>query len=230
MVGRTSSSTKKRNNEEDPNPAPSPTTYSQRSLLSPTRLSPPSNTVVTHHGKDVLKKSQRKNRFLFSFPGLFAPMGGGKIGELKDLGTKNSVLYLDFPLVCRVDRMYITFFGDPLSGICWFRGQHTEYDFKGGAEHSPNVKVEDNVSDDGNKDLMRATPVRHSARSAGKRFKYWPKHFIALTRYCHKRSEAAGINFGNASSGDDSFGSDTYLSEAEDENIGRLDSSSGQAC
>ncbi|CAB4271640.1 unnamed protein product [Prunus armeniaca] len=99
MVGRTSSSTKKRNNEEDPNPAPSPTTYSQRSLLSPTRLSPPSNTVVTHHGKDVLKKSQRKNRFLFSFPGLFAPMGGGKIGELKDLGTKNSVLYLDFPLV-----------------------------------------------------------------------------------------------------------------------------------
>ncbi|KAI5347248.1 PREDICTED: DNA-binding RHL1 [Prunus dulcis] len=74
-------------------------------------------------------------------------------------------------------------------------GQHTEYDFKGGAEHSPNVKVEDNVSDDGNKDLMRATPVRHSARTAGKRFKYRPKHFIALTRYCHKRSEAAGIKY-----------------------------------
>ncbi|PQP95185.1 DNA-binding protein RHL1 [Prunus yedoensis var. nudiflora] len=53
----------------------------------------PSNTVVTHHGKDILKKSQRKNRFLF------APIGGGKIGEAKDLGTKNPVLYLDFLLV-----------------------------------------------------------------------------------------------------------------------------------
>ncbi|KAL6280701.1 hypothetical protein ACE6H2_017582 [Prunus campanulata] len=97
---------------------------------------------------------------------------------------------LDFPKelteVCRVDRMYISFFDDPLSGMCWFQGQHAEYDFKGGAgstsankqsvhknettyveEHSPNVKVEDNVSDDGNKDLMRATPVRHSARTAG---------------------------------------------------------------
>ncbi|CAB4278239.1 unnamed protein product [Prunus armeniaca] len=57
------------------------------------------------------------------------------------------------------------------------------------------VQVEDNVSDDGNKDLMRATPVRHSARTAGKRFKYWPEHFIALTRYCHKRSEAGGIKY-----------------------------------
>ncbi|BFG35227.1 hypothetical protein CerSpe_215010 [Prunus speciosa] len=101
--------------------------------------------------------------------------------------------------------------------------QHAEYDFKGGAgstsankqsdrknettyvEHSPNVKVEDNVSDDGNKDLMRATPIRHSARTAGKRF-----------------------NFGNASSGDDSFESDTYLSEGEDEKIGGLDSLSGK--
>ncbi|CAL9018205.1 unnamed protein product [Prunus brigantina] len=87
-----------------------------------------------------------------------------------------------------------------------------KYDFKGGAgstsankqsdrknettyvEHSPNVKVEDNVSDDGNKDLMRATPVRHSARTAGKRL-YWPEHFIALTRFCHKRSEAGGIKY-----------------------------------
>lgn len=57
----------------------------------------PSKTVLKHHGKDIIKKSQRKNRFLFSFPGLLAPIGGGKIGELKDLGTKNPVLYLDFP-------------------------------------------------------------------------------------------------------------------------------------
>lgn len=59
----------------------------------------PSNTLVKHHGKDIIKKSQRKNRFLFSFPGLLAPIAGGKIGDLKDLGTKNPLLYLDFPQV-----------------------------------------------------------------------------------------------------------------------------------
>ena len=59
----------------------------------------PSKTVIKHHGKDILRKSQRKNRYLFSFPGLIAPIGGGKIGELKDLGTKNPILYLDFPQV-----------------------------------------------------------------------------------------------------------------------------------
>lgn len=59
----------------------------------------PSKAVTKHHGKDVVKKSQRKNRFLFSFPGLLAPLGGGKIGELKDLRSKNPVLYLDFPQV-----------------------------------------------------------------------------------------------------------------------------------
>lgn len=59
----------------------------------------PSATVVKHHGKDILRKSQRsgKNRYLFSFPGLLGPISGGKVGELKDLGTKNPVLYLDFP-------------------------------------------------------------------------------------------------------------------------------------
>ncbi|KAI9174510.1 hypothetical protein LWI28_018397 [Acer negundo] len=58
----------------------------------------PTKQVVKHHGKDILRKSsQRKNRFLFSFPGLLGPLGGGKIGELKNLGTQNPVLYLDFP-------------------------------------------------------------------------------------------------------------------------------------
>ncbi|XP_021888399.1 DNA-binding protein RHL1 isoform X3 [Carica papaya] len=57
----------------------------------------PSNQVIKHHGKDILKKSQRKNRFLFSFPGLLAPISGGTIGELNNLGTKNPVLYIDFP-------------------------------------------------------------------------------------------------------------------------------------
>ncbi|CAB4280281.1 unnamed protein product [Prunus armeniaca] len=53
---------------------------------------------LTLSGKDILKKSERKNRFLFSFRGLLAPIGGGKIRALKNLGTKNPVLYLDFPL------------------------------------------------------------------------------------------------------------------------------------
>ncbi|KAL2334370.1 hypothetical protein Fmac_015583 [Flemingia macrophylla] len=58
----------------------------------------PSSVVAKHHGRDIIKKSQRKSsRFLFSFPGLVAPIAGGKIGDLKDLGTKNPVLYLDFP-------------------------------------------------------------------------------------------------------------------------------------
>ena len=67
----------------------------------------PSKTVVKHHGTDILKKSQRKNRYLFSFSGLLAPISGGKIGELTDLGSKNPVLYLDFPqvvsLFCVID-------------------------------------------------------------------------------------------------------------------------------
>lgn len=73
-------------------------------ILSETQAKPqaylsPSATVLKHHGKDIVKKSQRKNRFLFSFSGLLAPVSGGKIGELKDLATKNPVLYLDFPQV-----------------------------------------------------------------------------------------------------------------------------------
>ncbi|KAL0356427.1 UNVERIFIED_CONTAM: DNA-binding protein RHL1 [Sesamum radiatum] len=65
--------------------------------LGPSPALAPSKTVIKHHGKDILRKSQRKNRYLFSFPGLLGPISGGKIGELKDLGTKNPILYLDFP-------------------------------------------------------------------------------------------------------------------------------------
>lgn len=74
-------------------------------ILSDTPAKPtyslnPSKTVVKHHGKDIIRKSQRKNRYLFSFPGLLGPIsGGGKIGELKDLCSKNPVLYLHFPQV-----------------------------------------------------------------------------------------------------------------------------------
>lgn len=76
----------------------------KNNLLSETPAAPnsyvplsPSKQVIKHHGKDILRKFQRKNRFLFSFPGLLAPISGGKIGELKNLGSKNPILYLDFP-------------------------------------------------------------------------------------------------------------------------------------
>ena len=71
------------------------------------------------------------------------------------------------------------------------QSQHAEYDFKGGAggvacinkqashktriinaeEQSPRSTPEDDLSKDENKDL-KATPVRHSARTAGKAFQY----------------------------------------------------------
>uniref|UniRef100_A0A2P2LD76 DNA-binding protein RHL1 n=1 Tax=Rhizophora mucronata TaxID=61149 RepID=A0A2P2LD76_RHIMU len=72
-------------------------------LLSKTPAKPlsqlaPSRTVLKHRGKDILRKSQRRNRFLFSFPGLLAPISGaGKIGDLQNLGSKNPVLYVNFP-------------------------------------------------------------------------------------------------------------------------------------
>ncbi|XVE62187.1 hypothetical protein DITRI_Ditri06bG0098300 [Diplodiscus trichospermus] len=76
----------------------------KKNLFSQTPVAPkshlplsPSKQVIKHHGKDIIRKSQRKNRFLFSFPGLLAPISGGKIGELKNLGSKNPILYLDFP-------------------------------------------------------------------------------------------------------------------------------------
>ncbi|EXC07785.1 hypothetical protein L484_002488 [Morus notabilis] len=192
-------------------------------------LSPlsPSKMVAKHHGKDIVKRSQRKNKFLFSFPGLLAPVAGGKIGELKDLGTKNPVLYLDFPQIVFSDAWWIGSAAEnPEEARLDFPkelsdGQHAEYDFKGGAgggtcinkqishktgitdveEQSPRSTPEDDLSEDENKDL-KATPVRHSARTAGKTFK-----------------------FAEAFSGDDSTASDPDEYE-EDKNILALDSSS----
>ncbi|XP_072966549.1 DNA-binding protein RHL1 isoform X1 [Typha angustifolia] len=57
----------------------------------------PSNAVVKLEGRDIVKRGQRKGRFLFSFPGLLAPVSGGRVGELADLATKNPILYLEFP-------------------------------------------------------------------------------------------------------------------------------------
>lgn len=79
--------------------------------------------------------------------------------------------------------------------ICWFQAHDAGYDFKGGAgapsetkqrvskvglnyveQESPKTDLEDDLSDSQNnfEDLTEVTPVRHSERTAGKRFEYLP--------------------------------------------------------
>ncbi|XP_024377040.1 uncharacterized protein [Physcomitrium patens] len=53
--------------------------------------------IVKCDGKDICKKGHRKNKYLFSFPGLVAPVSGGKFGELTQLDSRNPILYIDFP-------------------------------------------------------------------------------------------------------------------------------------
>lgn len=82
----------------------------------------PSPIVTKHHGKDIIKKSQRRSsRYLFSFPALFAPIAGGKIGDLKDLGTKNPILYLDFPQVLLL-LLPFSLFKNRIFGVFCFMG------------------------------------------------------------------------------------------------------------
>ncbi|THF95860.1 hypothetical protein TEA_024511 [Camellia sinensis var. sinensis] len=251
-----------------------------------TRLLSPSKTVSKHHGRDILRKSHRKNRFLFSFPGLLSPISGGKIGELKDLGTKNPILYLDFPqgqmklfgtivypknryltlqfsrsgknVMCEdyFDTMEVT--SNVGHGImaqleehrawkleivfsdAWWIGKkhenpeeahlefpkelheahHAEIDFKSGAgaaseikqgvnnsglkyveQESPKTDLEDGSSECQNnlEDLPDVTPIRHSERTAGKRFQYF---------------------FAEASSGDDVIANDVDTFEGEDKKGG----------
>lgn len=69
----------------------------------------PSKAVVRLQGRDLVKRGQRKSRYLFSFPGLLAPLSSGRIGELADLGTKNPVLYLEFPQVSVSDARSLGF-------------------------------------------------------------------------------------------------------------------------
>eukprot|EP00252_Welwitschia_mirabilis_P008939 TRINITY_DN21206_c0_g1_i1.p1 TRINITY_DN21206_c0_g1~~TRINITY_DN21206_c0_g1_i1.p1 ORF type:complete len:446 (+),score=128.45 TRINITY_DN21206_c0_g1_i1:262-1599(+) len=57
----------------------------------------PSRAILNSDGKDIVKKGQRKSKFLFAFPGLVAPVSGGKMGDLMHLDTQNPVLYVDFP-------------------------------------------------------------------------------------------------------------------------------------
>lgn len=129
MAGGGASSKKKRKVGEDGEGSANPEATERKRLktlafsnniLSQTPAKPlsplmPSKMVAKHHGKDVVKKSQRKNKFLFSFPGLLAPIAGGKIGDLKDLGTKNPVLYLDFPQVPSFNYLFISF---PFLFVC----------------------------------------------------------------------------------------------------------------
>ncbi|RWR90412.1 DNA-binding protein RHL1 isoform X1 [Cinnamomum micranthum f. kanehirae] len=251
-----------------------------RNLLSnaPSKpISPlsPSNLVLKHQGRDIVKKGQRKNRFLFSFPGLLAPVSAGKIGELKDLGTKNPVLYIDFPqgrmklfgTIVYPKNKYLTlqfarggknvtcedcFENMVVFSDAWWigkkdenpeevqlefpkqldEGKHSDYDFKGGAgavsvekptvskprkeyveSPSPDTELKDDVSDDSGlltgkaeNDAMETTPVRQSARTAGKVLKY-----------------------AESSSEDNSAGSDPVISkmkeERDNENDATVDSS-----
>ncbi|XP_050936151.1 DNA-binding protein RHL1 isoform X1 [Cucumis melo] len=234
-------------------------------ILSETQAKPqaylsPSATVLKHHGKDIVKKSQRKNRFLFSFSGLLAPVSGGKIGELKDLATKNPVLYLDFPqgrmklfgTIMYPKNRYLTLqfskggknvtcedcFDNMIvfSDAWWIGtkdenpeeacldfpkeltlGQCGEYDFNGGAGVTSTSKqsvqkkgidpaTENSFKGEHGDDLVgleasvtnsvKTMPVRHSERSARKVF-----------------------NFAEASSEDESTGTDADLSEGEEKNI-----------
>ncbi|KAK8660280.1 hypothetical protein V6N13_051208 [Hibiscus sabdariffa] len=202
----------------------------RNNLLSETPAAPrsyaplsPSKQIIKHHGKDILRKSQRKNRFLFSFPGLLAPISGGKIGDLKNLGSKNPILYLDFPQIVFSDAWWIgkkdenpeearLDFPKEL-----FEGQQMEYDFKGGAgvasvnkQGIPKTEIKevdmesldtesgDDLSDDESnlKAKIEVTPTRHSARNAGKRFKFF-----------------------EASSEDDSVGSDVEPLDGEEKKV-----------
>ncbi|CAN6463394.1 unnamed protein product [Victoria cruziana] len=213
---------------------------SQASTSAPLR---PSKTAIKQDGRDIVKKGGRKNRFLFALPGLFAPISGGKIGELSDLHTKKPVLYIDFPqgrmklfgTIIYPKNKYLTLqlAKTSKSIVCedWFENmvvfsdawwignkeenpeelklefpeslkevKHSEYDFKGGvgdsvtptdtscmdksahkhaATLSPKAVSTDDVSDDSqpltvdtSNDVLEVTPIRHSARTAGKTIMY----------------------------------------------------------
>jgi hypothetical protein len=55
--------------------------------------------ILKSDGRDIVKRTTRKSKYLFSFPGLMAPVAGGKLGDLTNLDSKNPVLYVEFPEV-----------------------------------------------------------------------------------------------------------------------------------
>eukprot|EP00127_Corallochytrium_limacisporum_P001017 Clim_evm16s34 gene=Clim_evmTU16s34 len=46
-------------------------------------------------GKDIVKKSSNKKRFLFAFPGKFEPIGGESIGKLAKMNTPNPEMTIE---------------------------------------------------------------------------------------------------------------------------------------
>ncbi|CAM6100265.1 unnamed protein product [Calypogeia fissa] len=73
-----------------------------RGLLSRSKANPvapllPTKTIRKCDGKDIVKKGNRKTKYLFAFPGLVAPVAGGKLGELTHLDSRNPVFCIDFP-------------------------------------------------------------------------------------------------------------------------------------
>ncbi|XP_057825908.2 DNA-binding protein RHL1 isoform X1 [Cryptomeria japonica] len=73
-----------------------------RKIISQVRANPsrplqPSKSIIKSDGRDIVKKGQRKSKYLFAFPCLIAPVSGGKMGELSHLDTKNPILYVSFP-------------------------------------------------------------------------------------------------------------------------------------
>ncbi|GAQ83049.1 hypothetical protein KFL_001340030 [Klebsormidium nitens] len=68
-----------------------------RAKASPADSLSASKAILRCNGKDIVKRGHRKNKYLFSFPGLLAPVAGGQLGELAQLDTKNPVMYFSFP-------------------------------------------------------------------------------------------------------------------------------------
>ncbi|KAL3687968.1 hypothetical protein R1sor_014277 [Riccia sorocarpa] len=73
-----------------------------RGLLARAKANPPAPLLPTKairkcNGKDIVKKGHRRTKYLFAFPGLVAPVAGGKFGDLTNLDSRNPVLYIDFP-------------------------------------------------------------------------------------------------------------------------------------
>ncbi|XP_008803062.1 DNA-binding protein RHL1 [Phoenix dactylifera] len=238
----------------------------RRAPSKPSAPLEPSKSVLKLQGRDVVKRGQRKSRYLFSFPGLLAPLSGGRVGELADLGTKNPVLYLEFPqgrmklfgthvypknkyltlqltksskgVVCEDAFDSLIVFSD-----AWWIGRKEENpeelklefpknlsegkhaadcDFKGGAGAtveelsgankpgkdyveplSPDTDMEGDTPEDSHfkteestKNLAEATPVRQSARTAGKQ-----------------------LNYAESSSGDDPIASDAAVREMMSEMV-----------
>ncbi|KAH9532680.1 hypothetical protein CY35_18G011100 [Sphagnum magellanicum] len=219
-----------------------------RGVLSQNKAHPanplrPSKAVLKCNGKDIVKKGHRKNKYLFAFPGLVAPVAGGKFGDLTQLDSKNPILYVDFPQV--------------VFSVAWWIGtkddnpeelrlempldlqqeKHADFDFKAGAgrarafkesleedtiEHKhdqleipkgqltmdqcfrgnkqdeSDVKVEKQTEEKQDSDVEQRTlihledtptPIRQSARIAGKKFKYTQSPSSSSLSLEHEKEE-----------------------------------------